>query len=87
MPKIKCTYDIHGFRIYLDNLIHVFIERKEFSSMRAYIDVLPPEHSDPNFGAEKYVITFYTKSRNEIVCEYAEEHVWENILKAINEQL
>lgn len=86
MARINCFHTKRDLRIYINELLHFQILKREYVGMKSYIEILPPPYVDPNFSDEKYIIEF-TTTTGIIKLEYALSETWEEILKLLDKHL
>ncbi len=75
----KCT-----LRIYMNELLHLCIKRKEVVGVRSHIQEVPL--TDLEYKGRKWVITFICRD-TEVVCEYDKRETWEEILRLLDKHL
>lgn len=61
------------FKVYLNNTLHLFIRQKELNAFESWIET-----------ENKYVIQFNFKSGKVMLSEYDNKHIWEQILKELD---
>lgn len=87
MADIKIIIGPRGFRIYIDVLLHVHIMHNAYVGMRSHKqDIFQEDLEYKEYGKIKYVITLFTTGPN-IVCEYKEKQLWEDILTLLAQNL
>ncbi len=72
--KVSVTQDAEMLRIYIDDLPHCIVKKKEFSGFVSYKD------------GGVYYIEIWLKRKRELLIHETRE-LWEEILKALDEEL
>jgi hypothetical protein len=73
--KIEVQLNHYDIKVMIDGLCHVYIDRKEFVGFHSWVD-----------DDKMAVIEYYTKS-NCIRTEFDNIKKWEQVLKALNDNL
>lgn len=87
MDRINIFHTKKHIKIYINELLHLQVYKKQLVGVKSFIDVLQPKHRDANFGNSRFVIEFVTKNKNNIRCEYAKKELWTEILKTLDKHL
>lgn len=61
------------FKVYLNNILHLFIRQKELNAFESWIET-----------ENKFVIQFSFKNGKKMLCEYDNKHIWEQVLKELD---
>lgn len=88
MPTITVA-NVEGIlKIYMNGLLHVAVVMSHCLGFVSNIEVIQVDDPrDLNFDDNKYRITFIMTSGGNIVCEYKERAVWEELLAIYDDQL
>jgi uncharacterized membrane protein len=72
---VNCTRDWHSIRVYIDDLLYLYIPIKEFEGLQSWMD------------DDRYYIEIYKSSGKNMLLEYRERDKWEKVLNKLNEIL
>ncbi len=62
-------------KIYINDLLHLCIKIDGYIGMQSWID---------DYSKYRYNINFHFKNNTDILCEYDDRNLWENILKQLD---
>jgi hypothetical protein len=78
MNTITAKRDFKCFRLYINDSLHLDLLMDTYNGMQSWLE---------GSGRYNYVIEYYRKNDELILCEYDDKQIWLDILKLIDQNI